>query len=70
MKRVRIVAVAIVAILAIVVFLQNTEVVETRLLMASVSMPRAVLLIVTLLIGYLLGLATASGIFRRRQQQK
>jgi len=70
MKRLRIVAVAVVAVLAIVIFLQNTQAVETRLLMATVRMPRAVLLIVTLLIGYLLGLATASGILRRRQQQK
>ena len=45
--------------LAVVVVLQNTETVETRILFATVAMPRALLLFVTLVagggVGYVLG---------------
>ncbi len=64
-KRIKIAVAAVVAILAIIVIFQNTEVVETRLLFITVSMPRALLLIVTLLLGVLLGLMTAVRIRRK-----
>ena len=60
MKPIRLIAAAVIAILAIIVIAQNTETVETRLLFFSISMPRAVLLISTLLIGYVLGLLSAA----------
>ena len=64
-KRIKIAVAAVVAILAIIVIFQNTEVVETRLLFITVGMPRALLLIVTLLLGVLLGLMTAVRIRRK-----
>ncbi len=64
-NKIKIAAAAVVAILAIIVIFQNTEVVETRLLFITVSMPRALLLIVTLLLGVLLGLMTAVRIRRK-----
>ena len=42
--------------LAAVVILQNTESVETRLLLATITMPRALLLAVTFLFGAVFGL--------------
>lgn len=66
MNRVRIWLLAIVAVLVLIVVLQNTESVETRILFMTVSMPRAVLLFVTLLIGFVLGLVAAS--WRRRER--
>lgn len=48
--------VALLVVLAIVVVLQNTESVETRLLFVEIAMPRAVLLFVTMLIGIVIGL--------------
>ena len=51
MSRWKLAAVAIVAILGIIVVLQNTQAVETKLLFVTVTMPRAVLLFVTLVIG-------------------
>ncbi len=64
-KRIKIAVAAVVAVLAIIVIFPNTEVVETRLLFITVSMPRALLLIVTLLLGVLLGLMTAVRIRRK-----
>lgn len=45
--------------LVVVVVLQNTEPVDTRFLFATVSMPRALLLVLTLLAGFALGLLAA-----------
>jgi hypothetical protein len=48
MKRLRTLVFALVAVLVIIVVLQNTQSVETRILLVTLSMPRAVLLFVTL----------------------
>jgi putative membrane protein len=60
MKRLRTLVFALVAVLVIIVVLQNTQSVETRILLVTLSMPRAVLLFVTLLLGFVLGLVAAS----------
>ncbi len=64
-NRIKIAVAAVVAILVIIVIFQNTEVMKTRLLFVTVEMPRALLLIVTLLLGVLLGLMTAIRIRRK-----
>jgi lipopolysaccharide assembly protein A len=46
----------LIASFVLIVILQNTEPVETRVLFLSVTMPRAVLLLVTTVIGFLLGI--------------
>lgn len=46
---------AILAILATVIVLQNTETVETKILFISVAMPRALLLLVATALGFGLG---------------
>lgn len=56
MSRLKIWLAAIVTVLAVIVALQNTASVETKILFTTVTMPRAVLLFVTLLIGVLVGL--------------
>lgn len=43
-------------IIAIILVLQNTESVETKILFVTVVMPRAVLLLITFLLGFCLGL--------------
>ena len=65
MSRWKLAAVAIVAILAIIVVAQNTQAVETRLLFVTVIMPRAVLLLITLLFGFVLGVLAAGRITRK-----
>lgn len=64
-NKIKLAVAAVVAILVIIVIFQNTEIVQTRLLFITVSMPRALLLIVTLLLGVLLGLMTAVRIRRK-----
>jgi len=47
---------AVLASLALIVVLQNTETVETRILWMSFRMPRALLLLVAVLVGVIVGL--------------
>lgn len=53
---IRIVIVILIAVLALILVFQNTETVETRILFATIAMPRAVLLVVTFLLGMMVGL--------------
>ena len=53
---IRLIVVAVLAILSLVLVLQNTATVETKILFATVAMPRAVLLAITFLLGVIVGL--------------
>ncbi len=70
MKKVKIILIIIISVLALIVFLQNTEAVQTKLLFASVTMPRALLLILTFLMGFVAGLITTSIILRKPRKPK
>lgn len=59
MQRLKLVTVAILTILLLIVVAQNTEPVETRLLFATVTMPRAALLAITGGLGFAVGLLVA-----------
>jgi len=61
----KIIAVLVFVLLILIVILQNTEEVETKLLFITMDMPRALLLFINLLIGYLLGIVTMV-VLRRR----
>ena len=52
---IRIIAAAILALVVLVIVLQNTEAVETQLLFITLTMPRAAMLFGTLVIGFVLG---------------
>ena len=56
MKRAKIIAALVLTVLVIVIVLQNTEPVATKLLFITVIMPRAALLALTTLVGFALGL--------------
>jgi len=60
---------ALAAILILIVILQNMEAVETRLLFVSMTMPRAVLLAATFLIGFAVGVMTSTWIIRKRERK-
>ncbi len=64
MKRIKLVSAAALLVLLIVVLAQNTETVETRLLFATLIMPRALLLLLTLSSGVAIGLLLGSRIGR------
>ena len=65
MTKLKVVILAVVGLLVLIIVLQNTESVETKLLFISVTMPRAILLFGTLLIGFALGVLTAGRIGRK-----
>ena len=66
MKQAKPIAITVLIVLAVVVMLQNTEAVETRILFASVIMPRAILLVVTLALGFGIGILV-SGRWTRKK---
>jgi uncharacterized integral membrane protein len=68
MKKLRLIVTLVLAVLVVIVVLQNTDAVETRLLFATITMPRAVLLLTTALIGFALGILT-SLVWMRKQEK-
>ncbi len=55
MAKTKLIAALALAVLGIIIVIQNTESVETRLLFATVTMPRAVLLFIATAVGFALG---------------
>ena len=69
MNRFKMISIAILTLLGIIIILQNTEQVETRLLFLSITMPRAILLMGTTLIGFALGVLV-SLFFQHKEHPK
>lgn len=70
MGRIKIGAIVLLSIAILVVVLQNTESVETKLLFVTVEMPRAVLIGVTFVVGGICGLLLASRMNRKAAAKK
>ncbi len=66
MKRTKTIVLVVLAVLAVIIMLQNTQMMETRILFITISMPRALLLFVTLMVGFGLGILVALTSFRRK----
>ncbi len=66
MHKIKLIALLILAVLVVVLILQNTQAVVTRLLFVTVSMPLAALLVLTLLVGFAGGVLTALKVGKRR----
>lgn len=56
MKKFKIITIAVVLILVLIIILQNTQSVETKILFVKIAMPRAFLLMLTFLFGFIAGL--------------
>ena len=69
MERFKMVSTVVLALLGVVVILQNTAPVETRILFFSITMPRAILLVGTTLIGFALGVLVSFS-FQRQNKKK
>ena len=65
MKNIKIILIVVVLTLAVVVSLQNKQEVETKFLFTTIAMPRVLLLLSTLTLGFFIGLITA-GLLRRK----
>lgn len=69
MQKVKIAAIALLALFVLIVVLQNTESVETKILFFSITMPRAALLFGALVVGFIVGVFTASKVMARVQEK-
>lgn len=69
LQKTKIVVVALLAVLIVVIVLQNTEVVETKILFTTISMPRAALLFGTLISGFVIGVLTGGRIMARMKKE-
>jgi len=63
--KLKIVGIAVVVLIVVIVALQNTQAVETKLLFLTVTTPNAALLFGTLIIGFSIGVLTAGHIVSR-----
>ena len=70
MRRIRLGAIAVLAVLVVIVAVQNTAAVETRILLATVTMPRALLLFITLTVGFVVGVAASDSVLGRIRQAR
>ena len=70
MKKVKVIVIIVISILAFIIFLQNTESVETKILFMRVAMPRAILLILTFIVGFVAGTVTTSLLLRKSEKKK
>ena len=61
-NKLKIVGIAVLVLIVLIVVLQNTQSVETKLLFLTVTMPNAALLFGTLIIGFAIGVLTAGHI--------
>lgn len=68
--RIKLVIGIVLSILVLIIMFQNTETVVTRLLFWELPMPRFVLLLVMLLIGFILGVVTMTIRKRRRAKER
>lgn len=66
MAKVKFAVASALAVLVVILVLQNTESVETRFLFISVTMPRAALLALTMLIGVATGVLISLAVSARR----
>lgn len=54
-KKVKLIAIVVLSVMAVIIFLQNTEVIQTHILFATVRMSLALLLILTFVLGFVTG---------------
>jgi len=62
----KLVMLIVVVVLAVIIFLQNTKTVETRLLLLTFQMSRALLLMLTFLLGLLTGVLVTTNFLRKK----
>ena len=67
MQQVKVFSILILSLIVLVIVLQNTEPVVTKLLFISITMPRAVLLFGTTALGFALGVLVSFLMMRRDQ---
>ena len=64
MRKTKIIVILIVSLLSLIVFIQNRQAIDTKLLFVTITMPLVLLLILTFIMGSILGLVIASYVLR------
>jgi uncharacterized integral membrane protein len=59
-NKAKFIIVLVISLLTLILILQNTTAVETKILFMTITMPRALLLLVTFLVGFIAGLIAMS----------
>ena len=62
MNTLKVIAIAVIVVVTLIVVLQNTQAVETKLLFITLTLPNAALLFGTLIVGFAIGVFTAGHI--------
>jgi len=70
MRKARIVVILIILLLSLIVFVQNRQAVDTKLLFVTITMPLVLLLILTFIMGSILGLIIASYVLRKPRKPR
>jgi len=69
MQKAKLITALVLVLLLLVVVLQNTQQVETRILFVTLTMPRAALLAGTLLVGIAVGMLGALGLMVKKPKK-
>jgi len=69
MQQVRLAGVALAALVLLIVFAQNLESQTVQILFLQMTMPLAILLVGTAILGYLIGLLSAGVLLRQRKSK-
>ena len=70
MRKTKIIVILIVSLLSLIVFIQNRQAIDTKLLFVTITMPLALLLILTFIMGSILGLVIASYVLREPRKPR
>lgn len=66
MRKIKLAAIIVLLILTIIIFLQNTEPVQARILLLEVEMSRALLLMLTFALGLVTGILITTNVLRKK----
>jgi len=70
MKRLKLIGALTAVLLSVIVILQNTQPVQTKFLLVTITMPNAVLLGIALLIGIAVGILVSLTLSGKRKTRK
>ncbi|MEN6575577.1 MAG: hypothetical protein ABFD90_04480 [Phycisphaerales bacterium] len=68
MRKVKLVAIVVLLVFTIIIFLQNTEPMEARVLLLEVQMSRVLMLMLTFVLGLVTGILIATGVLRKKRK--
>lgn len=65
----KIIGLGLLVVVAIIIMFQNTEAVQTKILFFTLTLPRIILLFLTMLIGFVLGILVSYRMTKRKKKE-